>query len=152
MSQGNLEVVRESRAALPTSSPRPQVSKTLGVAELEGGLDVALRDRVGERTNAGDAFIPHRAKASPASRSAEAPACHERRHLLHLGALQGEHLEHLRGIPALLRIPPVGGVRELRACCLAQVGGIEDFRFGPECSVFKVGAYHARAAGDLRRS
>ena len=27
---------------------------------------------------------------------------------------------------------------ELRACCLAQVGAIEDFPFGPEHSVFKV--------------
>jgi hypothetical protein len=48
---------------------------------------------------------------------------------------------------------------------LSRAGwGIEDFLFGPERSVFKVagkmfalsahlpGAYHARAAGDLRRS
>jgi predicted DNA-binding protein (MmcQ/YjbR family) len=27
---------------------------------------------------------------------------------------------------------------ELRACCLAQGGAIEDFPFGPEHSVFKV--------------
>ena len=29
--------------------------------------------------------------------------------------------------------------RELRACCLAMTGAIEEFPFGPETSVFKVG-------------
>jgi hypothetical protein len=50
------------------------------------------------------------------SRQAEArkdPRCHERGHLLHLRALEREHLERLRGISALLRIPAVGGVRQL---------------------------------------
>ena len=29
--------------------------------------------------------------------------------------------------------------RELRRCCLARTGAVEDFPFGPETSVFKVG-------------
>src|SRR5215831_7088455 len=38
---------------------------------------------------------------------------HERGHLLHLGALQREHLKRLRQVAALLRIPAVGRVRRL---------------------------------------